>query len=215
MSQTILRKHKKTAHCKQMRINECVRDLRHFKCHMKATIVTTLSFHQAKHLPCSVNDDNKNISPCIIWTSYTLRVEPSPCRVYGGGRALRGWARLRACRRLLGRRQRQDHSLQKSHTAALPAPPPRRPISRIKTDRAMIELHECSSQSNRIVAYGSKAGMPRVKQVLLSLLSKPCPCSMAIHPFRFQSRVEHGRSGEPKVRKRGGPCSASKRNRTR
>ena len=81
-------KTQKNAHCKQMRINECVRDLRHFKCHMKATIVTTLSFHQAKHLPCSVNDDNKNISPCIIWTSYTLRVEPSPCRAYRRGGAL-------------------------------------------------------------------------------------------------------------------------------
>ena len=122
----------------------------------------------------------KNTVPCIIWKSCTLRVVSTPCLAYRRGWALRGWARSRACRRLLGRRQRQDHSLHTSHAAALPAPPPRRPISRIKTDRAMIELHECSSQSNRIVAYGSKAGMQRVKQVLLALLSKPCPCSMAI-----------------------------------
>ena len=135
--------------------------------HVKATILTSPFFlHQPKHAACAVNHSNKHILLHITWKSYTLRVVSIPSRAYCRDRALRGWARSRACRRLLGRRQRQTHCLHTSHTAALPAPPPRRPVSPIKTQRAMIELHKCSSPSKPTVEYGSKAVMARVKTSL-------------------------------------------------
>ena len=144
---------------------------------VKATIGTFSFFlHRPKHVACAVNHSNKHILLHIIWKSYTLRGVSIPCCAYGKGRALRGWARSRACRRLLGRRQRPDHCLHTSHTAALPAPPPRRPVSRSRYDPVTQMLF--TLETNRRIWIQSSHGKGQNKSCSLysvSLALAACP----------------------------------------